>query len=53
MEANEDPINMVDQMKKELFILGESLYDVSNRDSVIIIGIMDKASATVTTWANC
>lgn len=53
MEMNEDGATIVDQMKKELFHLAESIHDVSNRDSVIVIGIMDKDSATVTTWANC
>jgi len=53
MEVNEDAASIADQMKKELFHLAESIHDVSNRDSVIVIGIMDKESATVTTWANC
>lgn len=53
MEASEGGGTMLDQMKKELFSLAESIYDVSKRDSVIVIGIMDKESATVTTWANC
>ena len=46
MEVNEDAASIADQMKKELFHLAESIHDVSNRDSVIVIGIMDKESAT-------
>ena len=44
---------MLEQMKKELFSLAESIHEESNQDSVIVIGIMDKESATVTKWANC
>ena len=40
-------------MKKELFNLAETIHEVSSQDSVIMINIMDKASATVTQWANC
>lgn len=52
-ERNEDQGTIVDQMKKELFFLAESIHEASNEDSVIIMGIMDKESATVTKWANC
>ena len=40
-------------MKKDLFALAESIYDESNQDSVIVIGIMDKDAARVTKWVNC
>lgn len=53
MDNADDNESIVEQMKKELFQLAESIHEVSNRDSVIVIGIMDKDSATVTTWANC
>lgn len=52
-ENEGEPSTIVDQMKKELFSLAEVIHEESRQDSVIVIGIMDKASATVTKWANC
>lgn len=40
-------------MRKELFNLAESIYDESNQDTVIVIGVMDKEQGIVTKWANC
>lgn len=52
-EEFEEDASVVDQMKRELFNLAESIHEESKQDSVIVIGIMDKESATVTKWANC
>lgn len=33
--------------------MAESIYDETNEDCVIVIGLMDKDAASVTKWVNC